>query len=288
MHLSLSAHAKINWSLAVLGRRSDGYHLLDTVMQSIALSDTLTFAPSDALSLSIDGPVALPDGGDNLVLRAAKLLQQACGVSAGASIGLTKRIPVGAGLGGGSADAAQTLVGLNRLWSLSLTEQELSAFALQLGADVPFCLRGGAARAQGIGEVLTPLPPLKMRHLVLVQPEKGLSTPSVFRCYDGQPPAQNPDIEALIAALIGEDEGMLHLTMRNALQPAAILLQPGIRDCLDALLKQGATHAMMTGSGSAVFGLFPDSTSAAIAGERLRNRWDHTYATYTIEESHLV
>lgn len=261
------AYAKINWALGITGLRADGYHLLDTLMQRIALADTLALTPADTLTLAIDGAQPLSPGEDNLVLRAARLLQAETGTRKGAHIHLAKRIPMGAGLGGGSADAAAALLALCRLWNLPCDGKMLHALALRLGADVPFCLQGGLARAQGIGEALATLPPLAPFHLVILQPEAShLSTPEVFRRYDAaaERPAQ-PDIDAAIAALQARDVPRMTRCLANALQPAAIALCPAIEGALAHLEGEGALLARMTGSGSAVFGMFADAQAAARA-----------------------
>ena len=150
------ARAKINWTLDIVGKREDGYHLMDMLMQPVELADELTLEKTEnGLTLTVSGYPRVKAGPDNLALRAAQALQAQTGYRGGASIHLHKRIPVGAGLGGGSADAAGVLAGLNRLWETGLTQPELEALGLRLGADVPFCLRGGLQRAQGVGEKLS-------------------------------------------------------------------------------------------------------------------------------------
>ena len=157
--LRLTARAKINWSLDILGIRSDGYHQMDMLMESVALADELTLLPAETLTLTAQG-TAVPAGEDNLIVKAARALQTATDCHGGAQFVLTKRIPTGAGMGGGSADAAAALVGLNRLWNTGLTEAELRAIGLSVGADVPFMLGGGLARVGGIGEALSSARPV--------------------------------------------------------------------------------------------------------------------------------
>lgn len=183
MRIVCEAHAKINWSLNVLGVREDGYHELDMLMQTLALSDEITFERARWLTLSVDGQ-ALPVGTRNLVVRAANLLNDYMGQRNGARIRLVKRIPARAGLGGGSADCACALLALNRLWDLRLPAGTLLKLGAQLGADVPFCMTGGLARVRGIGERLTPMPCAPEVHLAMVTPGGGLSTAAVFRAWD--------------------------------------------------------------------------------------------------------
>ena len=156
--MRILARAKINWSLDITGRREDGYHLMDMLMQPVTLHDIVTIEKAEEVTLTTSGSLLLPPSEDHLALRAARALQKHTGCSLGASIHVEKHIPVGAGMGGGSADAAAVLHGLNALWQLNLTQQELEAIGLTLGADVPFCLRGGLTRTTGIGEIMQPLP----------------------------------------------------------------------------------------------------------------------------------
>lgn len=281
--MQITAYAKINWALAVVGRRPDGYHLLDSLMQTIDLGDTLTMERAERLTLSVDGIAPTENPEDNLVMRAALLLQAAAGTGQGADIHLVKRIPTGAGLGGGSADAAAVLAGLNRLWALDLPMAALAPLAVQLGADVPFCLTGGLARTQGIGEIITPLPCTMQLPLVIVQPEGGLSTPAVFRVYDSLPKVpSNPSIDAAQSALLKGDMHAFGQSIGNALQSSAVSQCPEISDCIAALHAQGAIRALMTGSGSAVFGLFPDRESAQKAAAICSKRWQKCWATQSI------
>ena len=183
MAILMMAHAKINWALEVTGVRPDGYHALDMLMQRIDLADELVMEPARGISLTVDGK-SIPSGGRNLVVRAANALNEYMGTRRGARIRLKKRIPVRAGLGGGSADCAAALLGLNRMWRLNLPESKLMEIGLRLGADVPYLLRGGFARVRGIGDELTPLDGARSVPLVLVRPGGGLSTPHVFAEYD--------------------------------------------------------------------------------------------------------
>lgn len=279
----LKAYAKINWSLAVLGRRPDGYHLLDSIMQRVSLYDTLEISPAGALSLTVANRPDLQTE-DNLVLRAAQLLRRHFGIQQGAALHLTKRIPSGAGLGGGSADAAAALCGLANFWSIADAGPQLPSLAIQLGADVPFFLQAHPARIQGIGEIITPLSALPRHDLVLLKPAASLSTPVVFRTYDGLPqkPA-NPDIQQIQQALAAPHGGQsFSAALHNALQPAATSLLPEIEAGTAALRQEGATAALMTGSGSAVFGVFGTANAASAAAARLSARWPECWAVHTL------
>ncbi|NCB36540.1 MAG: 4-(cytidine 5'-diphospho)-2-C-methyl-D-erythritol kinase, partial [Clostridia bacterium] len=202
--LRLHARAKINWTLDIIGTRQDGYHQMDMLMESVQLADTLIMEESDTLRLSIEGNESLSDT-DNLVLRAALALQKAAGCARGAYLSLQKRIPVGAGMGGGSADAAAALIGLTRLWKAGKSLSELQAIGLTLGADVPFLLHGGLARVGGIGEEICPLPKAATATLLVIQPCPALSTREVFHAYETMPSPRHPDTERAQQALLVRD-----------------------------------------------------------------------------------
>lgn len=282
--MRLIAHAKVNWDLSVLGRRDDGYHELDMLMQSVELGDSLEIRLDEELTLTLHGGPRVPSGDGNLVLRAARRLREAAGVAQGARITMKKRIPVGAGLGGGSADAAAVLLGLNALWNLHMGWQDLRALARSLGSDIPFCMVGGLRRVRGTGEQLEALPCGAPFHLVIVQPCAGLSTPKVFAAYDAlavRP--RNPDIEAAVAALAQGDPAALARAMGNALTPASVPIRPQIAMAAQTLEHFGALRAEMTGSGSAVVGLFANAQDADFAWRQCIALWPKSYLTRTTD-----
>jgi 4-diphosphocytidyl-2-C-methyl-D-erythritol kinase len=267
------APAKINLHLHVVGRRADGYHLLDSLVVFAGIGDRLTVSPSDQLTLSVTGPFAagLAAEADNLVLRAARALADRAGVQATGALVLEKNLPVASGIGGGSADAAAALRLLCRFWRL---DPDLPGqLATGLGADVPVCVTGAPALMSGIGEILAPAPPLPVAGIVLVNPGVAVSTPSVFRARVGgfSDPVRFPghgwrDAGSLAAAL---------LTTRNDLEPPARLLMPAIGDVLDALAAiPGCLLTRMSGSGATCFGLFATPQAAeAAAGTISRDGW---------------
>lgn len=273
--LEIKVAAKINWTLDILGRRADGYHEMDMLMHSVGVYDTLTFAPAERLTMQLSGGPPLRVDENNLVLRAAKALQHETGTSLGATVALSKRIPIGAGMGGGSADAAAALVGLDRLWSLDLPQETLSRLALALGADVPFFLRGGLQRAQGVGERLTPIGYRRDFWLVILHPGRGLSTKEVFTAFaaSGVEESFRPDTEAAQNALKAGDAIALTAALGNVLEPISVRERPEIERARQALLDRGALGARMTGSGSAVFGLFQNAKEARVS-------WKALHATY--------
>jgi 4-diphosphocytidyl-2-C-methyl-D-erythritol kinase len=265
-----AAAAKINLYLHVVGKRPDGYHLLDSLMAFADVHDTVIALPGDKLSLAVSGPFgrALEGEGDNLVLRAARKLAELGGVEPRARLRLIKRLPVASGIGGGSADAAAALRVLAALWNLRPAAGDLHRLALGLGADVPVCLGGRAMQVAGIGEVLKPAPRLPAAGILLVNPNLPLATPPVFKARQGPFSAPDPlprapiaDAMQLVRLLAGR---------RNDLAPPAMQLLPAVGDVLAALERTSdCLLARMSGSGATCFGLFADGAAAATAGAML-------------------
>ncbi len=270
--LTEAARAKVNLYLHVVGRRADGYHLLDSLAVFPGAADRLSAAPDEALTLAVEGPGAagLGAGPDNLVLRAARALASAAGVEAGARLVLDKRLPVASGIGGGSADAAAALRLLARLWDVRLPAARLRAIAQDLGADVPVCLDSRPARMGGVGERLQPAPALPNCGMALLNPGVAVATPDVFRARRGAfsavpvLPDSWPDAAAMAAGLAG---------LRNDLEAPALSLCPAIATVLDWLRGQGCLLARMSGSGATCFGLFADAEAAAAAAARAPAPW---------------
>ena len=286
--MHLQARAKINWTLDIVSQRADGYHLMDMLMQPVTLADDITLAPAEEITLTTGGTPLLPADEKHLAYRAAMALQKHTGYPGGAAIHVEKHIPVGAGMGGGSADAAGVLVGLNRLWGLNLPQSELEAIGLTLGADVPFCIRGGLTRTTGIGENMEDLPCGRNWPLVVIQPCEGLSTKEIFTAYHEGVVDARPDNNSAALALANGDAVSLSAAMANVMQPVSEARRPGIHEAIWALKELGAFAAQMTGSGSAVFGAFTDEAFAAKAYESLRARWERTYLCKTCTESVVI
>ncbi len=268
--VTVAAPAKLNLYLHVIGRRDDGFHLLDSLVCFAATHDTLIVTPAAGLHLAITGPSAgaLQSEPNNLVMRAARLLAGEAGIEPNAQMTLIKRLPVAAGIGGGSADAAAALQGLARLWGLAIDGAILNDLAGQLGADVPVCLRGTAAFVGGIGEELDDTPALPSAPLLLINPGAALSTPTVFGSRSGPFGAADRFSEspADVAALAG-----LLAQRHNGLTEAAVQLQPVVQECLSAIANRpGALLARMSGSGATCFGLFQDGDACAAAAAHLR------------------
>lgn len=265
------APAKLNLFLEILGRRSDGYHEIETLMVAVDLHDRLLFAddPSGAITLRCDDPT-LPIGGDNLVVRAAEALKAATGCPRGASIALEKTIPAQAGLAGGSSDAAAALVALDRLWGLRLSSDRLATVAGTVGSDVAFFLHTPAAVCRGRGERVEPWPSGWVRQFVLICPPVGLSTADVYR--NVRPPARPRPIGPVLDALAREGPAVLGRSLFNRLQPTAEALCPAlerVRNALEELCPSHLDGHLMSGSGSAYFGLARDPAAADAAARRL-------------------
>jgi 4-diphosphocytidyl-2-C-methyl-D-erythritol kinase len=271
--LLLNAAAKVNLVLEVLGKRDDGYHELVTVMQTVDLSDRITLEDADILELRSNAP-DVPADGRNLALKAATALRDAAGVTGGARITLDKRIPVAAGLGGGSADAAAVLLGLNRLWQLRWPVARLDEVATGLGMDVPFFLRGGTALATGRGERIERLRGRSLG-LVLVNPRFAVSTAEMYARVTPAMYTDGRHAKTLCGGLGGRSPARLAASLYNGLQEAAVAAHPPIGRMRAALLAAGALGALMSGSGPTVFGVARSFEHARQIRRRLtRGAWD--------------
>ena len=281
----LEAFAKINWSLDITGIREDGYHLMDMLMQPVSLSDEITLSPSDSLGITTGGwPHSRADS-TNLAYRAAAALKEATACPYSASIHVHKRIPIGAGMGGGSTDAAAVLIGLNRMWNTGLTNAELERIGLGLGADVPFFIRGGLTRTRGIGEELESHECKYNFWLVIIQPCSGLSTAKVFGMWHESPGTEKPDTGKALQALVNGNLDLLCRNIGNALQPVSQSLRPAIVTACSNLVSEGAVTAKMTGSGSAVFGVFRSSVQANKAFRKLSSVYKTIFLCHTQHDS---
>lgn len=255
MTVSIETPAKINLTLAVTGKRADGYHLLRSVMQSVSLYDTVTVTLTDTDQTEVTCSLSALNGENNIAARAVRAFGEAVGAPlGGVHIEIVKRIPLQAGLGGGSADAAAVLNALNILMGTELTQEALEQIGARIGADVPFCVRGGTALAEGIGERLTSLPSLPSCAVLLARRGGGVSTPEAYRLLDEAATEAPGDTDALCAALSSGDLLGVANAVGNAFEPALRLPEA---DALCRKMKRhGALTACLSGSGSAVFGLF--------------------------------
>lgn len=269
--IRVKAHAKINLYLNILGKRPDGYHDVENIMQSIDLADELTFVPADAGEIIIESvPKFIPDE-ENLIWKAAQLLRSEVKASKkGAKINLIKKIPWEAGLAGGSTDAAATLAALNSLWDLNLSLDHLQVLAGNLGADVPFCLRGGTMLAQGRGNQLIPLQALPFCYVVIAKPPFGLATRAVYQQYDqSQKGGHLPGVTGLVKALGKGSLQRICREMVNVFEDVVFPQYPEVQELKQKALAAGACGALLSGSGPSIFALASTGPKAQEIAEAL-------------------
>lgn len=280
--IKIEAHAKINLTLDVTGRRPDGYHTVRMVMQSVGLHDDVQVRVADGaggIVLTCSRP-DLPCDAGNLAYRAAALFYEQTGTPlATCAIHIEKRIPIEAGLAGGSTDAAAVLRALNTLHGTGLTMDELCEMGLKLGADVPYCLCGGTMLAEGIGEELTALPPMPPCFVVLCKPPRGVSTKEIYEQIDAAAPAVRPDTAGMLDALGRADYAGVAARLCNVMEAVTQAKCPEVAEIKASLLEHGADGALMSGSGPTVYGLFADRARAQAAADALRGRFADTFLT---------
>jgi 4-diphosphocytidyl-2-C-methyl-D-erythritol kinase len=268
--MKLRAYAKINLGLDVTGTRENGYHEVRMIMQTVDLYDEIFLEKSDGREIICENSREdLPEDDGNLAVRAASLLIKQFDIPSGVKIRLKKNIPVAAGMAGGSSDAAAVLAGMNGLFGLNLSDEELARTAVRIGADVPYCLFGGTALAEGIGEILTPLPDLPDCPLVVAKPSVSISTKYVYQNLASEG-MKHPDIDGMKNAVRRGDMPAVTERLGNVLESVSISAFPVIREVKDTMMEQGAKGALMSGSGPTVFGIFPDEAAAERAAEVLR------------------
>lgn len=276
--ITLKALAKINIGLDVTGVREDGYHLVKMIMQTIHLYDLVTITKTEEPTFTMTTNASfLPVDDDNLCIKAAKLLAEEFDLKTGAKIHLNKRIPVAAGLAGGSSDAAAVMYGMNRIYDLGLTKEQLMERGVRIGADVPYCLMRGTALAEGIGEELTELPPMMRCPVLIAKPAISVSTKYVYEHLDALENPTHPDIDAMIADIKAQDLHSLGSHMGNILEGVTVAKYPVIQQIKDLMKEQGAVVSMMSGSGPTVFGFFEDEETLhrakeAVEQSQLANR----------------
>ena len=270
--LQLRAYGKINLGLDVVRKREDGYHELRMIMQTVGLYDELKMKviPEDEIRLSVNLSF-LPTNENNLICKAIAMLKQEFGIQEGIEARLEKRIPVAAGMAGGSSDAAAALVGMNRLFRLGLSKKQLMEYGVRLGADVPYCVMRGTALSEGIGEILTPLPPMPSCYILLAKPGISVSTKFVYENLHADQLKDHPNIDRMLEAIQWHNLYKLADLMGNVLETVTIPKYPVIQEIKDHMKEHGALNAMMSGSGPTVFGLFDDKRTAEQACEALRS-----------------
>lgn len=266
----LKAYAKINLGLDVVRRLENGYHEVKMVMQTVGIYDELTFERSDSGIVITTDSGELPTNEDNLIYKAAKLLLERYGVNEGVCIHLQKNIPIAAGMAGGSTDAAATLKGVNELFGLGCTQQELMELGVRIGADVPYCVMGGTALAEGIGEKLTALAPAPDCFVLVAKPDINVSTKYVYEHLDAAGVTKHPDIDGMVQAIeTGDLQGVLD-RMENVLESVTIVAHPIIETIKNRMKELGALNSMMSGSGPTVFGIFTEKDKAEAAYAQIK------------------
>lgn len=282
----VKAHGKINLSLDITGRRSDGYHYISTLMQQVELCDfvTVRFKDTKEICVKTDCP-QIPDGKDNLAYRACAEMTREFGIDTGFDIFIEKHIPIAGGMAGGSADAAAVITAVNSICKLNVSLERQMAIGLRLGADVPFCLQKKPALGTGIGEVLTPVPGLSEDlYILLVNPKKEISTKAIYESIDQTCHYGRVDTNKLICALDSGDLSLAARYMQNVMQPVSAQQCGEILTINSGLLELGAIHAMMTGSGATCFGIFKEKPEM----ERVKKMFPNFYVALTKPLSHLI
>lgn len=278
----LKAYAKINLSLDVVGKREDGYHLLRMIMQSIDLYDAVNIELQESgIDLNCD-KAYVPNDSRNIAYKAAELFLSEYGLKSGVRIYIEKNIPVAAGLAGGSTDAAAVLKGMRSLLRPDISDEELMELGVRIGADVPYCIAGGTALCEGIGEKLTKLEPFRDKILILVKPPFGVSTKSVYQKLDIGKIRIHPSTNRLINAIREQDLEFVAKNMKNVLENVTLSRNQTLRELKSDLIKMGAVGSMMSGSGPTVFGFFDDMLKAQRCYDAMKLKYKETYITRTI------
>ena len=270
--LELKALGKINLGLDVLGRRENGYHDVRMVMQTVYLYDRIIMKKSKTPGIRLETNLYyLPVNENNLAYQAAQMLMDEFHIEEGVSIQLDKHIPVAAGMAGGSSNAAAVLFGMNRMFSLGLSQKELMERGVKLGADVPYCIMRGTVLAEGIGEILTPLSPMPKCYVLIAKPAISVSTKMVYEKLDSHEIEDHPDIDCILAGLKAGDLKKVAGSMGNVLERVTVDAYPVIDQIKKMMIKEGALNAMMSGSGPTVFGIFEEKATARKAADAIRD-----------------
>jgi 4-diphosphocytidyl-2-C-methyl-D-erythritol kinase len=278
----VKAHAKINISLDVVGKRKDGYHLLEMIMQNIELYDLLVLEKCrSGINIQCNKSY-IPLDERNLAYKAAKLFIDTYDINGGINIQITKNIPVAAGLAGGSTDAAAVLVAMNKIYGINAEDNELSEVGLKIGADVPYCIKGGTALCEGIGERITELKSFSGHVLLLVKPNFGVSTKEVYKGLDTDKIYKHPNTKELINAIERNDIKYISDNMKNVLENVTLKKHVILKEIKEKMLRYGALGSMMSGSGPTIFGFFDDMLKAQRCYDSFKEKFNEVYITRTI------
>lgn len=268
--ISRKAYAKINLGLDVVRRLPNGYHEVRMIMQNVGIYDVLTFAKAEeGITLQVDNQ-EVPADGNNLICKAAKLLMETAGIQGGVRITLEKNIPIAAGMAGGSTDAAAAFLGINELYEIGYDIEQLKALGVKIGADVPYCIQGGTALAEGIGEVLSEIPAPPACYLLIAKPDINVSTKFVYENLRANELEYHPDIDGMLKALDAGDLKGITDRLGNVLETVTVPAYPIIQEIKNLMLAAGAENALMSGSGPTVFGMFTDKEQAEAASAEIR------------------
>lgn len=285
MKKNIRAYAKINLSLDVVGKRNDGYHLLKSVMQTVSLYDDVTVSKTDGNSICVTTNLPyLATDRRNIAYLAAEFFREKLGIRDGIEITIKKNIPMGAGLAGGSADAAAVLRALNDIYNFPLNKAELLETSLKCGADVPFCISGGTCLAEGLGEILTPLPSLPDCFILIIKPKMSISTKSAFSDFDKTESKMHPQTDEIIKNLHDGDLHEISVRLYNVLEHAVSPYYKELNKYKGIMLGCGALGSVMTGSGSAVFGIFSDREKAEKAHRKFSRMKINSYLTVPLND----
>lgn len=287
MEVKVAAFGKINLLLEVLGQRPDGYHAVNMIMQGVRLSDRIHVAEAHANHIFTNSPY-VPNNASNLALKAALLMQAKLDLPP-VTIKVEKRIPVSAGMAGGSTDAAAVILALNALFRLNLPQQTLMTYAAEIGSDVPFCLSCGTALATGRGELIEPLPLLQPFHLVLIKANFGVSTAKVYQAYSSPEKAKTPAdrLREFLTDIKGQNGSAILNSLYNDLEETTFSMYPKVQSVKEKLYSLGAEHVLMSGSGPTVFAAFTEEKAAWRFYQRAKSHFPVIYLTSTVSENDL-
>ena len=276
------AYAKVNITLDVVGKREDGYHLLKMIMQNIDIYDVITIEKIESgIEITCNKPY-VPTDERNLAYKAAKLFKDTFNITSGVSINIKKNIPVAAGLAGGSTDCAAVLKIMNKLFQVNADNEKLMELGVKLGADVPYCINGGTALCEGIGEILTPLKPFKNHIIVLVKPPFGVSTKDVYKNFDLGRVKNHPETDKVIAYMNEDNLYEVAKNMKNLLENVTLKKHKVISSIKSEMESLGAIKAMMSGSGPTVFAFFDDMMKAQRCYDEMKKKYNDTFITRTV------
>lgn len=280
--MKIKAYGKVNISLDVVGKREDGYHLLSMIMQNIDLYDEIEVEKQECGIILECNKSYVPVDNRNLAYKAAEIFKERYDIVDGVKINIEKNIPVSAGLAGGSTDAAAVLKVMNKLFNVNATEEELMELGLKLGADIPYCIHGGTALCEGIGEIITPIKPFRDKIVVLVKPAFGVSTKEVYKNFNLEKVKQHPKTADIINAIENDDLNFVASNMKNLLENVTLRKHKILIKIKEEMNACGAINSMMSGSGPTVFAFFDDMLKAQRCFEKMKKKYSDVFITRTI------